>query len=85
MVTEFLEFCAGGIFTLINALLSLLPQFDVTQYISLESGLLSQSLGWLNWFVPVGNLIAITGAWLSCIVIYQAYLLFSGFLFKLLK
>lgn len=85
MIAEFVEFASVGIFALITVLLLLLPSFDVVQYIHLESDIFSDSIGWLNWFVPVDELFIIAGAWLVCLALYQGYLIFGGFLFKFTK
>ena len=85
MVTVAVDFIVGGLFTIIALLIGLLPDFSVLDYIDVSNPILTNALGWLNWFVPVGDLVVIASAWLACMIIYQAYTIFGGFLFKFLK
>lgn len=64
-----------GFFDFINmivgAVLSLLPDSPFTQVIT-ELGKLD-FLPYVNWFVPVGTLLGIGTAWLTCIALYYLY------------
>ena len=85
MASDLLTFVLVGLFTIITTLLLVLPQFDVVQYIAIEGEIFQQGLSWLNWFVPVSELFIITGVWITCLAIYQAYLIFTGSLSKFIK
>lgn len=85
MITTIVDFIVGGLFTIIALLIGLLPDFSVLDYIDVSNPILANGLGWLNWFVPVGDLVVVAGVWLACLLFYQAYTVFGGFLFKFLK
>lgn len=65
MLVEFLRSALSG-------LVSLLPQDPFVDVFS-GFGALSQGLGWLNWFVPVGALLGIMSVWLVAIAGYYVY------------
>lgn len=52
-------------------LLSFLPDSPFKSFI--ESMEQAEWLGYLNWFVPVGNFIKIGMAWVAAIAIFYAY------------
>jgi hypothetical protein len=57
---------------IIQSILKLFPQSPFKAYIgSLASW---QGLGWLNWFIPVSDILAVCSVWLVAI---GAYYLFS--------
>ena len=51
--------------------LALLPTSPFTDFINACENL--PYLGWLNWFVPVGQMIAIGEAWLVAIGLFYMY------------
>lgn len=53
---------------LVDTILSWLPQSPFTN-IALPAGV-SQGLGWLNWFVPVHEIIVLGTAWIGAIALY---------------
>lgn len=53
----------------IASVLEKLPTDPFAEYLQQDDTYLD-FLGTLNYFVPVGTLITITGAWLACIAIY---------------
>lgn len=53
----------------VRGLLDICPFPDI---IASVSGTLSQGLGWLNWFVPVGGLVSMLLVWLGCFAAYYA-------------
>lgn len=57
--------------TLANALLEILPTSPFQAFISKLTDV--PVLGYLNYFVPIGEMIAITEAWLTAIIIFYAY------------
>lgn len=38
-----------------------------------EVGLSADVLHWLNWFIPVGDFVKITAAWVGCVMLYYIY------------
>ena len=83
MIADFVMFAVTGLFMIISTFVLILPEFDVVKYIHTEGEIFQQGLSWLNWFVPVDQLFIIAGVWLTCLVFYQAYLVFGGFFFKI--
>lgn len=63
----FMSFVNG----IVGSLLSFLPDSPFTSFIDSIENL--DFLPYLNWFVPVGTLIAIGTAWLACIAVYYIY------------
>ena len=65
----------NGIATLLNALLSqvfvFLPQSPFKEYIVAFSD--NTTIQYLNWFIPISEMIAVTVVWLSAIVIFYSY------------
>lgn len=51
--------------------LALLPTSPFTQFIDACNNL--PYLGWFNWFVPVGQMLAIGEAWLASIALFYLY------------
>lgn len=66
-----MDFFSDFIKSVVGALLSFLPDSPFTSII--ESVEQLEFLPFLNWFVPVGTLIGIGTAWLTCIGIYYVY------------
>lgn len=52
-------------------LITVLPDSPFNKFISALAS--NDFLKYLNWFIPVGNMIAIGEAWLTCIAIYYVY------------
>lgn len=67
-----LDMLVGFLRSVLGGIVSLLPQSPFEQFYSTFS-LLQTGLGWLNWFVPVGSLLAIMLVWLVAIAGYYAY------------
>ena len=51
--------------------LALLPHSPFQSFIKACSDM--PALGWLNWFIPVGQIIAISEAWLVAIGLFYLY------------
>lgn len=85
MITSIVDFAVSGIFTIIALFIGLLPDFSILDYIDVENEVLVNGLGWLNWFVPVSDLVAISSVWVAALLVYQAYLTFGDFFFKFIK
>ena len=57
--------------TFLDWLLTVLPVSPFRAFIDACSDL--PYLGWLNWFVPIGQMIAIGELWLTAIALYYMY------------
>lgn len=53
----------------VHDLLDICPFPDI---IASLAGTVSDGLGWLNWFVPVGGLVSMLLIWLGCFAAYYA-------------
>lgn len=67
-----LDFIVGFLRSVMGNIVDLLPQSPFQEYYS-GFGIAQQGLGWLNWFVPVGTLLAIMTAWLVAIAGYYVF------------
>lgn len=54
-----------------NALLSFLPDSPFTAFLGKTSSI--PELGYLNYFIPIPEMIAISEAWLACIAVFYLY------------
>ena len=54
-----------------DRILSFLPLSPFQPYIQMVSNL--PYLGYLNWFFPIGDALALMGAWLTVITTYYLY------------
>lgn len=69
MFSTLYEGIVNTVTKLLQAVLSLLPKSPFTDFIaSWSPG--SQYIGWLNWFLPVGTLLTITGVWLAAVTAF---------------
>lgn len=57
--------------TLANALLNLLPTSPFQVFILKLADI--PALGYLNYFIPVGEMIVVTEAWLAAIIVFYVY------------
>lgn len=67
---------------IIHAIISFLPNDPLANYIeSINLGIISPTwLKWLNWFIPVHDMIIVFGLWVSAVLIYELIKLFmKGF------
>lgn len=66
-----LDFILGFIEEFLQAVVNFLPSSPFQAFIDSCSNI--PYLRWLNWFVPVGTLIAIGQAWLTAVGLYYMY------------
>lgn len=66
-----LEWMYNIVTTLGNALMSLLPTSPFRSFI--DNWIPNQYLGWLNWFIPVGQILSILALWLGAITLFYIY------------
>lgn len=57
----------SGIGASISWVISKLPQSPFAQ---ITSGPAQEYMGYINWIVPVGQILTILGAWCGCIALY---------------
>lgn len=71
---------SGIIDTILNAVLSFLPTDPLYSYInSINTGAINPLwVKWLNWLVPVHDMIIAFSLWLVALLIYLAVRLFMG-------
>ena len=51
--------------------IKVLPLSPFTDWIAYLSG--TPYLGYINWFIPMGTIISITGVWVNAIFLYYVY------------
>lgn len=61
----------AALIVIANVLLSFLPDSPFTAFLDKTSSI--PELGYLNYFIPVSDMIAISEAWLACIVVFYLY------------
>ena len=54
-----------------NTLLSFLPDSPFTAFLDKTASI--PELGYLNYFIPVSEMIAIAEAWLACVAVFYLY------------
>lgn len=59
------------IVNVLNAMLSFLPDSPFATY--LDNTVVNKYLGYVNWFIPVADMIAIGQAWLIAIAVFYIY------------
>lgn len=63
------EIIGGGVLILVTLLVNLLP---LSPFVGLSiEGLPGQAIGWLNYFVDIGRMMDLLGAWLGCVSIWM--------------
>lgn len=81
MISAVASFLVGGLFDLLILLVGLLPSIEYPDVAStLTSSGFNSVVGYLNWFIPVGQMLGITTAWAAAVLAYNAYRIFSGWL-----
>lgn len=73
LITTIINAVAG---TLVKFLCAILPTSPFQKFIHYIGEL--KYIEYINWIVPVGVLIAITEAWLTCVLAYYAYRFIMG-------
>lgn len=66
-------------------LYGLLKVFDVSKYIDAIEEPLAEYMGWVNWLIPFGDLLAIYTAWLACIGGYFVFITVRPLVIGLIK
>lgn len=56
-----------------DAVIALLPLSPFAGYIHDFEQLNPEWLGWLNWFIPVKQILIVTATWLGAIVLFYLY------------
>lgn len=65
----------NGVANVINAILSVVFYFlPVSPFKGFWQGMANNEvIQYMNWFIPVGDFVVITGVWLSAIIVFYAY------------
>lgn len=66
---DLLGFLSGLLGGLLDFLTGFLPASPFADVIT-GMGSLGQGIGWLNWFLPVGDLLAIFGLWIAAALVW---------------
>lgn len=74
-----------GIKKLFEWLYGILKPFDVTRYIDALKEPVSEYIGWINWLVPFGDILAIYTAWLACVGAYFVFVTVRPFVMDIIK
>ena len=56
-----------------SKIVNLLPSSPFHSYIVEFARISKDSLGFLNWFIPIGKFVEIGLAWLTCIALFYGY------------
>lgn len=56
-----------------DAVIGLLPLSPFTQHIRNLEALNPEWLGWLNWFIPVKQILVVTASWLGAVALFYVY------------
>lgn len=70
-MTNILNTLRNMLITLANALLELLPTSPFQAFVAKITDI--PALGYLNYFFPISEMIAVTEAWLTAILLFYAY------------
>lgn len=64
----------SALITLALNIISVFPASPIQPLLaSLRSSAVSEILGFVNWFVPVGTMLGILSGWLACVAAYYVY------------
>lgn len=63
---DFANFLISALGDLGNTIIKILP----TSPLQWTSGMDSQILSWINWLIPIGEMIVIAESWLICIALW---------------
>lgn len=69
-VSAFTDF--GFKMFILSIVISLMPASPFERYIQLFSDI--PYLQYLNWFIPIGEIVAVFEVWLACVVVYYGYM-----------
>lgn len=80
MIASVLDFITGGALRLVLLLIGLLPTVSLDDLPLQMPQAVRDAMGALNWFVPVGDMIAMLGWWIGLLLAVNAVLLVSRIL-----
>lgn len=80
MVSSLLDFVLGAGLQLVLLLLGLLPAIDIASLPIQPPQLVSDALGALNFFVPIGDMLTILTVWIGLVLVLNVVLAISGFI-----
>lgn len=78
MVSSLLDFVLGAGLQLVLLLLGLLPAIDIASLPIYPPQLVSDALGALNFFVPIGDMLTILTVWIGLVLVLNVVLAISG-------
>jgi hypothetical protein len=78
MVSSLLDFVLGAGLQLVLLLLGLLPAIDIASLPIQPPQLVSDALGALNFFVPIGDMLTILTVWIGLVLVLNVVLAISN-------
>lgn len=78
MVSSLLDFVLGAGLQLVLLLLGLLPAIDIASLSIQPPQLVSDALGALNFFVPIGDMLTILTVWIGLVLVLNVVLAISN-------
>lgn len=78
MVSGLIDFVLGAGLQLVLLLLGLLPTIDIASLPIQPPNLVSDALGALNMFVPIGDMITILTVWVAAVLVLNVVLAISS-------
>lgn len=65
-----MEWITDALYKVVDGLLSILPLSPFSFLYEASTSPVAQYLAWLNWFIPMGQIITIFNTWCASILIY---------------
>lgn len=78
MVSSLLDFVLGAGLQLVLLLLGLLPSIDIASLPIQPPQFVSDALGALNFFVPIGDMLTILTVWIGLVLVLNVVLAISN-------
>lgn len=74
-----------GIAKVLKKLLTLLPKFDTSVYVKDIQTTLKPYAGYINYFMPVGQMYDIFVVWAKCMTAYFVFITIKPFVMKIIN
>lgn len=65
-----MEWLTDALYNVVDSLLSILPLSPFSFLYETSTSPIQQYLAWVNWFIPIGQIITIFNSWCAAILIY---------------
>lgn len=77
MATFIFDLIVGGLLSLVTFLMGLFPSINADDFIFEAPEGVKEALGALNWFVPVSDIMAVFGIWITLVLVANAVIVFG--------